>query len=169
MIQSLIDATPKWNNEDCFVGMNPRITKWIRKRNKVRKSFQKSGCVHCKKVCNILCNRIEYELGKFKNKLYDRHLQDLNIRNGTLWNAMKINKLASGHKNINKNEIHGPNGISYDKLDIANIFADHFEIVHELTKDFGYPKHNNIIKKSYSEIIDYKNCSDVTTAISSSK
>lgn len=53
----------------------------------------------------------------------------------------------------NKNKIHEPNGITYNKLDIANIFADCFENVHNLTKDFGNPIHNNKIKKNYTKII----------------
>lgn len=86
-----------------------------------------------KKKYNEYRNRIRYELSKFRNKLYNNYLKELNIKNGTLWNALRFDKLSNGMKINDKNKIHGPNGITYNKTDIANIFADCFENVHNLT------------------------------------
>lgn len=46
---SLISSTPKWKENNCFQRMNTIITELIKKRNKIRSSFQKNGCNHCKK------------------------------------------------------------------------------------------------------------------------
>lgn len=60
--------------------------------------------------------------------------------------------MMNGTSVANKNKIHSPNGIIYNKIDIANVFADHFENVHNLTRDMGNSKLNNKIKIKYREI-----------------
>lgn len=56
-----------------------------------------------------------------------KKMQSLEIRDGSSWNTFKINKMVNGSINKRKSKIHGPIRIAYNKKDIANIFADHFE------------------------------------------
>ncbi|KAK0156959.1 hypothetical protein PV327_011494, partial [Microctonus hyperodae] len=118
MNKALTQATPKWTNNNIFADMNNELD------------------------YNRISNRIKYELYKHKNKKYDNYLQELNVKNGTLWNTIKINKLINNNNSSKqiKNKIHGPNGLEYNKDKIANIFADHFEKVHRITKDYDKRK-----------------------------
>lgn len=157
---SLDSATPKWENANIGKGINLKIKALIKKRNATRKIAQKNNCPNCKKETNILNNRIKYELQKHRNNQYEKFLKSLEIRNGSIWNAIKMHKLKNGTKNKKINKIHGPNGIVYNNIDKANVFANYFESVYSLTEDYGYNKHNNTINKSYERIINNNTSND---------
>ncbi|KAK0171475.1 hypothetical protein PV327_011243, partial [Microctonus hyperodae] len=110
MKKSLKKATPKWKDSNCFNGMHVGIGELIIKlRNKVRKKYQNNRCEDCKKEYNMYNNPIKYELYKYRNKKYNEHLRNLKVSNGTLWNAVRINKLVNGSMNKTTNKLHGPN------------------------------------------------------------
>lgn len=163
MRKALNTATPKWKNINYFRDMNPKIRELIHIRNKLRKSYQKWPCNECKKEINLYNNRIKYELYKFRNEQYKKYAQDLDIKNGSLWNAVKMSKYSKNTTKHIINKIHDSNGINTNIKEIPNIFADYFESVHHITKDYRYDEHNNMIRNKYYEITQGINNTTLTT------
>lgn len=166
MRTSLITATPIWKNTCTVDKNNDKIKMLINKRNKFRKNVQKNNCPDCKIKMKIYNNRIKYELVKHKNKQFKKRMRNLSITNGSLWNALKINKIYNNTVNKKIINIHGPNGITHDKKEIVNVLADAFEKIHYTTLDYGNDKFNKQIRNKFKQIIKHPNSSDKQTNIS---
>lgn len=129
-------------------------------RNKIRKLSQKENCKECKKIVNKINNSIRFKLQNQKNEQISKYMEKLEIKNGSLWNAVKLSRLkVAKTKKINK--IHIANSIIYTKKDIVNAFAENFERVHYLTKNLGITTNNNIVKKEYIKIVKKSNTNTI--------
>ncbi|KAK0169225.1 hypothetical protein PV328_012316, partial [Microctonus aethiopoides] len=102
-----------------------------------------------------LFRRLVFKTSKMTG-LRIKYMEKLEIKNGSLWNAVKLSRLK-GAKTKKMNKIHSANGIIYAKKDIANAFAENYERVHYLTKNLGTTTNNNIVKKKYIKIVTKSN------------
>lgn len=149
-------ATPTHKNSDFKHETNQTIKSLIKYRNRMRKIQQKYQCKTCKKIVNSLNNQIKYKLQDFKNEKLIKTMKELNIRNGTLWNAVRLSKWRS-NKSKKVYKIHSQTGITYNKNQIAEAFADNFEKIHHMTVNFVGTVLNNLIKRNYTSVADADN------------
>lgn len=153
MQHALRTPTPKWTYKNKQINTNDQIKRLLQLRNKIRKNSQKNNCNECKKIVNKITNCIRYKLQKQKNVQISKYLEKLEVKNSSLWNAVRLSKLR-GAETKKINEFHSANGIIYDKKEIANAFVDNFERVHYLTENLGFNNNNKFIRKEYNKIVD---------------
>lgn len=149
-------ATPIRKNNEFKYDINESIKNLINYRNRIRKTMQKHKCITCKKIVNTLNNQIKYRLQEFKNDKLSKTMKKLNIRDGTLWNAVRLSKWRN-NKSKKIYKIYSQYGITFDKKQIADSFADSFEKIHHMTINLGNTELNNIIKRNYERIADLDN------------
>ena len=109
------------------------IKKMIKTRNSLRRIFQRTNSSEVRKIKNKLANKIDREIKKFENLNWDQKLQNLKVKDNSLWKMTKC--LIK-----NKNEIptlHGLNGLVTTDEEKAAVLAYHYEKVHHLTEDMG--------------------------------
>ncbi|KAK0169482.1 hypothetical protein PV327_011541, partial [Microctonus hyperodae] len=153
MQNALNKTTPKCKANEYYRKIDDITLNLIVLQNKLHNIAQKAQCKQCKTAANRLSNKIKYNMKKINNEQLANKMKKLEIKNGSLWNAVRLSKINSkNNKKVHK--IHSYNGITYDKKEIANSFADNFEKVHRLTINLGNTSTNNLIKQKYDEMMN---------------
>ncbi|CAG5100586.1 Protein of unknown function [Cotesia congregata] len=109
------------------------ITNKIKIRNYYKRRHQRTRSVYDKNIYISLVKDVRYSIKEYHNKQIEFRLKTLNIKDHTLWKAIKMRKKS----NNTIPTLHSKQGLVYDDKSKAEAIADVFEETHNLTRDMS--------------------------------
>ncbi|CAG5082715.1 Protein of unknown function [Cotesia congregata] len=113
---------------------NKAIPEITIKPNAARCKYQRTRLDNYKKLKNSLTNEINSRIRDFNNKMWDKKLNKLSVKDNSIWKIAK--SFTKKFDNLIPT-LHGPNGLAFSEVDKVNTLAENFERVHHLTENDG--------------------------------
>lgn len=115
----------------------------INEKNRVRKTWQRTGLRHHKTQLNQIQELVRLKIGEYKNKEWDTKVEELKTQDGSVW---KMTKALLGNK-ITIPPLETNNGrMAYRPLDKANALADVLEEAFQPNEDPSDINHNATVQ-----------------------
>lgn len=150
---ALNEAIPRVKNTGKRYKFNSEVISLIRDRNKLRKTYQKTGDYNLKTQQNLLTNQIHQLQRNIQNEKWNKKLENLSTKDNSLWKFAKF-FTKSNDKKIPPLKTN--TGTATSDKEKADALADHYEKVHHLTKDLGDPDFDKSIDNKYKNLLKEK-------------
>lgn len=117
----------------------------------MRRAYQRTGRETYKILKNDITREIKKAIKIYNNKNWDKKLENLEVKDNTLWQTAKS---LTKKSDTSIPTLHGRNGLVFSSYDKANALAEHFESVHRLTEDFGDEETEVKVNNAYNELMN---------------
>lgn len=147
--EAIRNAIPKTKLNTHKENLPENIMNKIKIRNSLNRKYKRYRNINYKIEKNYLTFLIKKEINIHRNNKLENKLKALNVKDHTLWKAIKISK----NKDNNIPTLHGQNGLATSDKNKSEAIADVFEQVHHLTRDLSDLQTIRLVNRSYNQVL----------------